>query len=136
MVKTFKEQIMSQTQPSPLLLAYLGDSVMEVLIRERLIERKDTDSARCNREALEFVTAAKQSAAAKRIRELFTPEEEELFSRAKNAKSNSNPRNVDLYSYRLATALEAVFGYHHIRGEKERNAELLRLCYPQLFEEC
>lgn len=118
----------------PLLLAYLGDSVMEVMIRKRLILRPGADPASCNRQALEYVTAARQAQAARKLVPLFDAAESELFGRAKNAKANSVPRNTDLYSYRLATALEAVFASNSLAGREERNEELLRAAYPSLYE--
>ena len=124
-----------QELPSPLLLAYLGDSVMEVLVRSLLIARPGVTPAQCNREALAFVTAANQAQAAKRVQPFLTPEEQELFTRAKNAKSNSNPRNVSLFTYRLATAYEALFGFHALRQEPQRNRQLLALGYPEAFPE-
>ena len=113
---------------SPLLLAYLGDSVMEVLVRKHLLKECKT-SAECNRKALDFVTAKKQSEAIKKHLDLLTEEEAALFTRSKNAKANSVPRNVDLYSYRLATGLEAVFGYNECLGRQARNEELFRLLF-------
>lgn len=110
---------------SPLLLAYLGDSVMEVLVRKYLIDRYKT-SADCNKAALSFVTAKSQSDAIRAHLEVLTEEEAEVFRRAKNAKSPSAPRNTDLYSYRLATGLEAVFGKNLLLGKQERNEELFQ----------
>lgn len=121
---------MKPQEYSPLLLAYLGDSVMEVLVREYLIGRFST-SADCNKEALSFVTAKSQSDAIRNNLDLLTEEERELFTRAKNAKSLSAPRNVDLYSYRLATGLEAIFGYHHLCGNEKRNRELFEALFFQ-----
>ncbi|MBQ9544930.1 MAG: ribonuclease III [Clostridia bacterium] len=120
---------------SPLLLAYLGDSVMEVMVRERLVLAPGADPAGCNRRALKFVTASAQAQAARRVKEILDPEEESLFIRAKNARAPSAPSNVDLYSYRLATALEALFGWHLLRGEAERLGQLLEAAYPQLKAE-
>ncbi len=113
---------------SPLLLAYLGDAVMEVLVRRHLIGIGKSN-AECNKLALEYVTAARQSAAIRGHLDLLTPEEKELFTRSKNEKSANHPRNTDLYSYRLATGLEAVFGYNHLLGKHERNEELFRLLF-------
>lgn len=113
---------------SPLLLAYLGDAVMEVLVRRHVIT-KETSPAACNRLALEFVTAKKQSEAIRKGLDRLTEEERDLFTRAKNAKSNSAPRNVDLYSYRLATGLEAVFGKNELLGLRGRNEELFKTLF-------
>ncbi|MBR2616051.1 MAG: ribonuclease III [Clostridia bacterium] len=113
---------------SPLLLAYLGDAVMEVLVRKHLVSFCK-DNAECNRLALDFVTAKRQSDAIRAHLSDLTEEERGLFTRAKNAKSSSCPRNTDLYSYRLATGLEAVFGYNSLLGREERNEELFRLLF-------
>lgn len=119
---------------SPLLLAYLGDSVMEVLVRKYVIT-KETSSAACNTLALSFVTAKAQSQAIKDKTDLLTPEEKDIFTRGKNAKSSSAPRNIDLYSYRLATGLEAVFGYNELKGERDRNEEIFRILFFEQNEE-
>ena len=114
--------------PSPLLLAYLGDAVMEVLVRRYLIS-VHSDNASCNRAALSFVTAKSQSEAIRKNLEILTEEERALFTRAKNAKASSGPRNIDLYSYRLATALEAVFGYNAWLGKDDRNHEIFSILF-------
>ena len=119
---------MEEMIDSPLLLAYLGDAVMEVLVRRYVIGRK-TNSADCNALALEFVTAKSQSEAIKGKIDLLTEEEKNIFTRGKNAKSNSGPRNIDPYSYRLATGLEAVFGYNELKGNRSRNEELFKILF-------
>jgi len=111
-----------------LLLAYLGDAVMEVLVRKYLIGKFST-SAECNRQALSFVTARCQSTAIHKNLSLLTEQEREVFTRAKNKKTPSAPRNVDLYSYRLATGLEAVFGWNEMNGNKERNEKLFEMLF-------
>ena len=116
---------MPDSCPDLLLLAYLGDAVMEVLVRKHVIESSKT-SAECNRKALAFVTAKSQSRAIKEHLDVLTEEERELFTRAKNQKTPSAPRNVDLYSYRLATGLETVFGWNSREGRDLRNEELFR----------
>ena len=114
--------------PEPLLLAYLGDSVLEVMVRRYLVSACRS-AAECNQKALLFVTAKAQSEAAKNMLPFLTDGERELFARFKNAKSPSNPRNVDLYSYRLATGLEAMFGYWYLCGKKERMEEIFSLVF-------
>lgn len=113
---------------SPLLLAYLGDAVMEVLVRKHVLSFCTT-SAECNQMALQYVTAKSQSKAVKDGIDHLTEEEREIFTRAKNTKAPSNPRNVDLYSYRLATGLEAVFGWNALHEHFERNEELFQLLF-------
>ena len=122
---------MNANEYSPLLLAYLGDAVMEVLVRKHVLPQ-GKNSAECNKLALNFVTAKKQSQAIKKGLDYLTEEERSLFTRAKNTKAPSNPRNADLYSYRLATGLEAVFGYNSLLGRDLRNEELFEKLF--LFE--
>ena len=114
-----------------LLLAYLGDAVWEVLVREALV-KICPDSAACNKKALDYVQAKCQAEAAKRVRELFTEEEEALFLRARNAKAHSVPKTADPYSYRLATALEALVGRLYQKGEVERIRRLFSAAFPEL----
>lgn len=121
---------MERELPDVLLLSYLGDSVFEILVRERLIKRKGANPQNCNKESLLYVSAPHQAEAAKRLNEYFTEEESEIFRYGKNAKSNSNPRNTSLYTYRIATGLEAVFGYNYYIGNNERNRELFELGFP------
>ncbi|MBP5288476.1 MAG: ribonuclease III [Clostridia bacterium] len=122
---------MNGSELSPLLYAYLGDSVLEVMVRERLISRFP-DAAACNRAALSFVTAARQAEAAKRLRDHLTPEEEAFFLHARNAKPHSLPHNAQPYDYHLATALEALFGMLHLIGNKERRDALFQIAFPEL----
>ncbi len=108
-------------ETTPLLtLAYLGDAVLCLKARETLLSLGYQKPCECTRAELSFVQAEYQAAAAKILLPLFTEEEKTLFLRAKNAKSHSAPRHTDLFTYRLATALEAVFGYLHLKGEEER----------------
>lgn len=109
------------TDSLPLLtLAYLGDAVLCLKARETLLSLGHKKPCECTKAELLFVQAEHQAAAAKVLLPLFTEEEKTLFSRAKNAKSHSAPRHTDLYTYRLATALEAVFGQLHLSGQTER----------------
>ena len=119
---------MADVMDSPLLLAYLGDSALEVLVRRHVITI-GKNNGECNRLALEFVTANRQSEAIKKGLEHLTEKEKEIFTRGKNAKGSSAPRNTDLYSYRLATGLEAVFGYNEWIGDRERNEKLFQLLF-------
>ncbi|MBE6551463.1 MAG: ribonuclease III [Ruminococcaceae bacterium] len=116
--------------PDVLLLSYLGDSVFEVLVRERLIKIKGANPQSCNKESLSYVSAPFQAEAAKRLADHFSEDEAEIFRHGKNAKSNSNPRNTSLYTYRIATGLEAVFGYNYYINNNERNRELFELGFP------
>lgn len=115
----------------PLILAYVGDSALEVLVRERLALSGISEPGKINKQALEYVTAKSQCAACERFLPHLTEAENDIFRRGKNAKSNSNPRNVTIYEYRKATGFEAVFGYNFLKGNHERNKELFALAYGE-----
>lgn len=116
---------------SPLILAYVGDSALELLVRERLALSGNSNPGKVNRMALEYVTAKKQCAACAKLQPYLTETESDIFRRGKNAKSNSNPRNVTIYEYRRATGLEAVFGYNYLKGNHARNRELFSIAYGE-----
>lgn len=113
-----------------LMLAYLGDSVWELLVRERLFYTVPQGNTEANRLALDYVTAASQVRALVKIAPHLTPEEEDVFRRGKNTKTHNTPKSVTQYEYRQATGLEALFGYNYIMGRHERNKELFNIAFP------
>ncbi len=109
---------------SPLVLAYEGDAVYELLVRTHLLETKRCSVNNLHKEAKAFVCAAAQSAAMELLEPVLTEEEADIFRRGRNAKSYSHPKNADVISYRRATGLEAVFGFLHLCGRERRIHEL------------
>ena len=114
-------------QISTAALAYLGDSVFELLVRQMLVEKGISDSRRLNTEALKYVTASAQAAAVRRILAALTEEENAVYHRGRNIGHTNVPRRATVMEYRMATGLEALFGYLHINGEHERIAELFAI---------
>ena len=114
-----------------LMLAYLGDAVWEVLVRERLFYTVPEGNAEANHIALEYVTAASQVKALVKIAPYLTAEEEDVFRRGKNTKTNNTPKSVSRYEYRQATGLEAIFGYNYAMGRQDRNRELFDIAFPK-----
>jgi ribonuclease-3 family protein len=118
-----------------LTLAYLGDAVLCLKARETLLSLGFSKPAECTKTELVFVQAEYQAQAARRLLDVFTEEEREVFQHGKNAKSHSAPRHTDLYTYRLATALEAVFGYLKLQGESARIDELFALGFEKTVQD-
>lgn len=116
---------------SPLTLAYLGDAVLCLAARSALLAAGIHSPAACTKAELMFVTAESQAAAAKRLLPVLTQEEADLFRRAKNAKGRSAPHHTDLYTYRLSTAVEAVFGFLYLEGRQARIAELFEMGFQK-----
>jgi ribonuclease-3 family protein len=112
-----------------LMLAYLGDSVWELFVREKLFYSVPEGTSEANRQALSFVTASAQVKALEKIEPHFTEEEADVYRRGKNAKTNNTPKSVSRYEYRKATGLEAVFGYNYLLNRQERNKELFKIAF-------
>ena len=106
-------------------LAYIGDGVYELFVREMMVERGWTAADRLHRETVKYVRAENQAYAVKQIAEMLTPEEQDLVRRARNRKSVTKPKNADPVSYKLATAMEALIGFLHLTGQTDRIKEIM-----------
>ena len=114
-------------------LAYLGDGVIELLVREALILKGYEKSGKLNNEARNFVTAVAQNEAYLRIKDMLTEEEEAIFKRGRNSSHLNIPKSASPIEYKNATGFEALFGYLHLSGQKDRITELFRHAYGDLL---
>ena len=122
------------TLPASLELAYLGDALYDLYVREHLIARGGRVRV-LHREAIHLVCAHAQSEALKRVEDMLTEAEADVVRRARNAKQ-SPPRNADPGEYHRATALEALVGYLYVTGARDRMSEILAAALPQdIFED-
>ena len=110
-------------------LAYLGDCVIELCVREYLVESGLSTSRNLNKEALNYVRASAQAEAMKNLFPLLTEEEEAFFKRGRNIGHTNVPKNATVSDYRTATGMEVLFGYLHVSHQKERIDELFRTAY-------
>lgn len=109
-----------------LALAYLGDAVYEVYIREKLINKGINNVDKLQTESVKYVSAKGQ---AKILDELidnnFLSEEEiEIVKRGRNYKRSSHPKNTDIITYKCSTGFEALIGYLYLTN-KDRLNEIL-----------
>ncbi len=111
---------------SPLVLAYVGDAVYEIMARLYTLSSGNQPVNKLNRKTRAVVNAKAQAEMYFRIRPLLTEEEDAVFHRGRNANSHTSAKNADIIDYRHATGLEAVFGYLYLSGQKERAVELFR----------
>ena len=107
-------------------LAYLGDAVYEVIVREMILAKYPLDVGKAHRHAVRYVSAGGQAKAARAMIEkgFLTEEEEHLLKRARNHRTMSRPQHADPKDYKFATGFEALLGYLHLAGEKDRIAEI------------
>ena len=122
---------MNANEMSAAALAYLGDSVIELLVREKLVNDGFSDSGNLNRESLKYVKAGAQAAAMRNILPILTEEEMHTFKRGRNMSGGNVPKSATMSEYRTATGMEVLFGYLHVTGKKERIAELFAIAYPK-----
>ncbi len=102
-------------------LAYMGDAVYELQIRELLIGRNKGDVGKVHKRAIAYVSSDGQSKALKSMMKDFLTEEEcKLVKRARNKRATSRPRNADPRRYKLATGFEALIGALYLVGDKDR----------------
>ena len=115
-------------QYSALALAFMGDAVYEVYVREKILKKTNAPADVLHKMAVKYVKAAAQCEAFDRIESLLTDEELSAFKRGRNAKTNTKAKNAGLAEYKKATGFEALLGYLQLKGDKERLAELLDAC--------
>ena len=102
-------------------LAYLGDAVFEVYVRMKSCEECGRHSKDMNKASVHYVKADSQAIAAKVLMDEFADEEETaLMKRARNRTNTTHPRGSTEKAYKLATGLEALFGWLYIKGDTER----------------
>ena len=112
-------------QYSPLSLAFLGDSVYELWVREKLLREANMPPSKFSRSKVTYVCAEFQAEASDKILPLLTEEETAVFKRGKNAKGISPPKHATFLEYKKATGLESLLGYLHLCGDNERINEIL-----------
>lgn len=119
---------------SPLVLAYIGDSVYETYIRTRLVARANTQVNNLHKTTINYVKAKAQCEIMKALLGQLTEEEEWVFKRGRNTKSATVPKNADVGEYRYATGFEALIGYLYLSGSRDRLYELLDFAFDYADE--
>ena len=106
---------------SPLVLAYLGDTVYESYVREYLIRKNINKKVNdLHKSAIKYVNAKAQATVIHAIEEELTEDEERIYKRGRNQKSHTSPKNADIIDYKHATGFEALIGYLYLSEDNER----------------
>ena len=114
---------------SPVVLAFVGDAVYSLFVREKLTFSSDYKSGELNKLAVKEVNAVAQAEFVKEIIPLLTEDETCIFKRARNAKKPTKAKHASVAEYNASTGLEAVLGYLYLTGENERLNYLLNKGY-------
>jgi ribonuclease-3 family protein len=120
-------------QYSPLVLAYLGDSVYEVYIRTLLVCEGNAPVNKLHKRSITYVKAKAQSDIIHGIMEYLTPDEQDIVRRGRNAKSGTIPKNADVTEYKYATGFETLLGYLYLRKDYERLKDVLKMSVSQII---
>ena len=110
-------------------LAYLGDAVIELMVRQMLLSRDTGDVGKMNKIADGLVRATYQSQAMDRLMPILTEEEIAVYKRGRNTHSHTVPKSAKVSDYRKATGMEALFGFLYLEGRQERLNELFSVAF-------
>ena len=110
---------------SPLVLAYIGDAVYEVMIRMRVINKGSMPMNRIHRKTASLVKAGAQAKMLWALEEELTEEELAVYRRGRNAKSPTMAKHATMIDYRTSTGMEALVGWLFLREDFERLTELV-----------
>ncbi len=109
----------------PLALAFIGDAVYEIYIRNFVMSKGFRTINSMHVETIKYVKAASQSKAIKALLPNLSEEEANVVRRGRNANPHTVPKNADVGDYRYATALEALCGYLYLMKRIERLEEII-----------
>lgn len=112
---------------SPLVLAYIGDGIYEVIVRTILVSKGNRQANTIHKRASNFVKASTQAAMIEAIQDELTEEEMQVYKRGRNAKTVSMAKHATMHDYRHATGFEALMGYLYLTDRMNRMIDLVKL---------
>ncbi len=113
---------------SPLVWAYVGDSVFELYVRTKLINNSNAKPHKLHIESIKYVKAKSQADILKRITDKLTDEERDVVRRGRNTENHHVAKNSNVADYSQSTAFEALIGYLYLTKQDERLEEILNMC--------
>lgn len=116
-------------QYSPLALAFLGDAVYGLYIREKLVKQANMPVKKLHSASVAKVKATFQAEIAKKIEPMLTEEESDILRRGRNASTGGVPKGASSAQYHYATGLESLFGYLYLIGDNERMEKFIDIAW-------
>ena len=120
---------------SPLVLAYIGDSIYDLIMKTLVVNQGNKPVQKLHKETSTYVQAKAQSKMMRVLQEELTEEEHSIYKRGRNSKSVSPAKNQSVTDYRRATGFEAVMGYLYLKKDYARMMELVKMGLKSLEEE-
>lgn len=105
---------------SPLALAYMGDSILDLLVKKYFVTHSNMQPHKYHVEVSKIVKAVNQADYIDQIMEELSEDELDVYKRGRNTNTHSKAKNATMGQYRKATGLEALYGYLYLKGDMER----------------
>lgn len=112
---------------SPIILAYVGDTVFDLVIRTYLLKCGNIQINKMNKKASKIVCATFQASIYDKIESILNEEETNIIRRGKNIKTNTKVRSATYEEYKKATGLETLIGYLYLNDDYKRIIELIKI---------
>lgn len=119
-----------------LTLAYVGDAIYEIYVREYLVRMGIAKPNNLHKLSTQYVSAKAQAMVMQVMLDnaFLTEKEVEIYKRGRNTKSATSAKNTDILTYRVATGFEAVLGYLHLEKQTDRLEEIITFCFGYIGE--
>ncbi len=120
---------------APVALAYMGDVLFEMFVRDHLLQRPQTNINQMHRKAVTYVNASSQAWMVRHLATFLTDEEKDAVRRGRNGKTGTVPRNADVTEYRYATGFEALLGWLYYKNATTRLVQVMEMAVELLEKE-
>ena len=120
MEECVKTEQVNAYQYSPLALAYMGDSILDLLVKKYFVTHSNMQPHKYHVEVSKIVKAVNQADYIDQIMEELSEDELDVYKRGRNTNTHSKAKNATMGQYRKATGLEALYGYLYLKGDMER----------------
>ena len=120
MEESVKTEQVNAYQYSPLALAYMGDSILDLLVKKYFVTHSNMQPHKYHVEVSKIVKAVNQADYIDQIMEELSEDELDVYKRGRNTITHSKAKNATMGQYRKATGLEALYGYLYLKGDMER----------------
>ncbi len=120
MEESIKTEQINAYQYSPLALAYMGDSILDLLVKKYFVTHSNMQPHKYHVEVSKIVKAVNQADYIDRVMEELSEDELDVYKRGRNTNTHSKAKNATMGQYRKATGLEALYGYLYLKGDMDR----------------
>lgn len=125
--EVFEMKGVNPNEYSPLALAFIGDSVFDVVVKSVIVERGNCQVNKLQQRTAKIVKATSQALIADSLKGELTEEEANILRRGRNAKPYTKAKNASYSEYCKATGLEALVGYLFLKNDTERLVNIIKV---------